>query len=146
MQDGEEWDFESFVTTTKVYRNSREVLVDRIRLTEDDNNNFWGTKALCSIVLAGPQSRPVVEKLKAWSSQLASRLTSVRNLDDETTISALPLSSLGSTVLVSVSSIEPYLYVARIAAQSNEDIHRILQNSLPPLQFGVPFYKHLLLL
>ena len=84
IQNGEEWNFESFETTTQVYRYSRQVLVDHIRLTKDTNtNNFWGTKALCSIVLAGPQSRPVVENLKAWSSQLASRLTSVRNLDEK---------------------------------------------------------------
>ena len=41
------------------------------------------------------QSQPVVDKLKAWSSQLASRLTSLRNLDEAT---SLPLSSPGNTV------------------------------------------------
>jgi urease accessory protein UreH/urease accessory protein UreF len=163
VQNGEEWSLDSFSTTTKIYCGNEEgtysdppILVDRIRLpTQSQANsssssetqystNFWGSQTLCSIILAGPQSLPVVHQLQAWSSQLTAQVTSVRNLhkDSNATDGIIPTSSLGPNVIVSVSEVQPdQLYVARIAAQSNEDVYRVLHDSLLPLDFGVPFYK-----
>lgn len=163
VQNGEEWSLDSFSTTTKIYCGNEKgtyvdppILVDRIRLpTQSQYNsssssesqystNFWGSQAVCSIVLAGPQSLPVVHQLQEWSTQLTAQMTSVRNLHQEShaTHGTIRASSLGPNVIVSVSEVQPdHLYVARIAAQSNEDIYRILHDSLLPLDFGVPFYK-----
>ena len=150
VQNGEEWSLNSFSTTTKLYYDNLEhpILVDRIRLppsrssdtvADSRTTHFWGTQAFCSVVLAGPKALPVVRQLQAWSSHLTSALTRVRN-PDETYI--LPLASLGRNVIVSVSEVQSeQVYVARIAAQSNEDIYRVLYNSLLSLDFGVPFYK-----
>lgn len=163
VQNGEEWSLDSFSTTTKIYCGGERgtysdppILVDRIRLPTQSqadssspsktqySTNFWGSQTLCSIVLAGPQSLPVVHQLQAWSSQVTAQVTSVRNLHHDRHVmdETIRTSSLGPNVIVSVSEVQPdQLYVARIAAQSNEDIYRVLHDSLLTLDFGVPFYK-----
>jgi urease accessory protein UreH/urease accessory protein UreF len=157
---GEEWNLDSFATTTQLTYDDdpNPILVDRIRLAtmttgEGDPNgfyrtNFWGSQAMCTIILAGPQTLSVVNRLQQWSSILLAQKFSIRSTTfssmdtSETFVQSVPIDSLSPNVLISVTPVIPdQLYVTRIAAQCNEDIYRILHDSMLPLNFGVPFYK-----
>jgi urease accessory protein UreF len=148
LAKGEYWSLHGLSTRTVVRRGQKTLLRDSIALDKPSfsaaTNCWFGLNAFCTVTLVGPQSQHVLENLHSWSTQLASRYTSVRESPHSATAAQMPLSSLGpGTVWVGVSqgNYHPDLAVARIAAFSNEDIYRILHAAMEPLCFGLPFYQ-----
>jgi hypothetical protein len=160
---GEFWNFDVLSSRTSLLKSGDELpfLVESMYL---DNNvskyhgddpfgfqNSWG--AYASVILHGPQARPVAQRLQQLSLQLTSEYTRVRdvNMFDEDMNESLSLPLTSGRVLIGVNEIETtnqhdegsQTYLARVATTCNEDLYRILHTALEPLapKFGIEFYR-----
>lgn len=160
---GEFWNFDVMSSRTSLLKSGDELpfLVESMYLDNNDSKyhgddpfgfqNSWG--AYASVILHGPQARPVAQRLQQLSLQLTSEYTRVRdaNMFNEDMNESLSLPLASGRVLIGVNEIETTnqpdegskTYLARVATTCNEDLYRILHTALEPLapKFGIEFYR-----
>ncbi|CAB9507308.1 accessory protein F [Seminavis robusta] len=130
-----------------------------IQQHHDDSSNPFGFdlgqnsfNAFASMLLYGKESLPVVEQLQQLQYQLASPYTRLRMPDDTSISDAVVDNGTTGRILLGVNQVEVAVadhhdvgpvYMARWAAESNEDLYRMFHRALRPLapSFGIEFYQ-----
>lgn len=148
LSAGERWRQRSFQSETKIQIGEETVLIDRLFLNQStvmDLDN-WDTNCVATVYLYGPQSQEVVTACHEVSRTLARPHCSLRSENDNDAATDDDddlLRSLAGRVLVGVSMVptksKHNLTVVKLAAQSNNDVYRVLQyvtKSLPGNAYG----------
>jgi urease accessory protein len=160
---GERWEQTSLLNQTEIYFNdhdsSHPVLVDRVILDGNTGMDFRNASlqfnAYASLVLYGSRVEAVVERCHDMAASLARPYTRIRERTPNTRTQTrnsdhdnLPFdgSCLAGRVLCSVTTVPTRhadVYVARLAACSNEDLYRVFHHLLQPTaeDLGYPIYR-----